>query len=153
MHPAGPFRVERQVELVVPAHFIPGMAHLQVAFGRSGMSFRDVRRMGGQFVSYDAFADIVLVRQGQVLLGGYVAQHGGSHPSDHRRADRGGNVVVSGSDVADQRSQRVERGPVAVFDLLVHIFTDFLHRNVSRPFDNDLYVVFPCDFSQFSEYF
>ena len=62
-------------------------------------------------------------------------------------------MVVSGSDVAYQRAERVERRSGAIDDLTIHVFPNFVHRNMSRTFDNHLNVVLPSDFRQFAEHF
>ena len=41
---------------------------------------------------------------------------------------------------------------MTVFDLFIHIFTDKVHRNMTRTLDNNLYIVFPCDFRQLSKH-
>lgn len=75
VHAPGSFGIERQVELIVPAHFVPCLAHLKVAFGGSGMSFGDVGGMGGQLVSHYPFAYVVLIGQGQVFFRRDIAKH------------------------------------------------------------------------------
>src|SRR3546814_11202056 len=65
----------------------------------------------------DAVLVVVAVRHPVVLLGGYVAEHLGAVPADHRRADRAGDVVVARRDVGRQRAERVERRLVADLQL------------------------------------
>lgn len=52
-----------------------------------------------------------------------------------------------------QRAERVERRSGAIDDLTIHVFPNFVHRNMSRTFDNHLNVVLPSDFRQFAEHF
>ena len=62
-------------------------------------------------------------------------------------------MIVAGSDVAYQRTERVERRSGAIDDLPIHVFPDLVHRDMSRTFDNYLNIVFPSDFRQLAEHF
>ena len=97
--------------------------------------------------------DVVLVRQAQVFLGRDVAQHGAAVPADHGRADAGGDVVVAGRDVGGQRARGIERRLAAVFQLLVHVLLDHVHRHMAGAFDHGLHVVLPGDLGQFAQGF
>ena len=52
-------------------------------------------------------------------------------------------MVVSWSDVCDDRSQGVERSLVTVGYLTVHILLYLVHRHMSGTFDECLYVLCP----------
>src|SRR5690606_40668859 len=80
-----------------------------VADLRARVTLGQIGGVGGQLVRDDAFLDVVLVGQAQVLLGRHVAEHGRAVPADLRGADARGDVVVARSDVGGQRAQRVER--------------------------------------------
>ena len=108
------FRVQRQVELILPAEFEAGLGQGIVAGLGAGMAFGQVGGMGGDFVGDDAVAHVLLVGQAQMLLRGHIAQHRRAIPADHRRADGRGDVVVAGGDVGGQRPQGVERRFVAM---------------------------------------
>ena len=58
-------------------------------------------------------------------------------------------MVVARRDVGDQRPEGVERGFLAVFELLVHVFLDFVHGYMAGAFDEHLHIVFPGPFRQF----
>ena len=55
-------------------------------------------------------------------------------------------MVVARRDVGDQRPEGVERGFLAVFELLVHVFLDFVHGYMAGAFDEHLHIVFPGPF-------
>ena len=59
-------------------------------------------------------------------------------------------MVVSRSDVRDQRTERVERCIMAFFDLTFHILFYFVHGHVSRTFDECLHILFPSTYNEFS---
>src|ERR1700728_1030297 len=80
-----------------------------------------------------------------------VAEHGGAVPSDHGCADGGGNVVIAGSYIGDQRAQRVEGRFVAQLDFLFDLLLDLVHGNVAGTFDHDLHVVFPGFLGEFAQ--
>src|SRR5438093_5407855 len=86
-----------------------------------------------------------------MLLWCDVAEHGGTVPADHRGADGARDVVITGSDVGCQRSERVERRFVSELELKVHVLFYQVHGDVPRTFDHDLAVVLPGDLRQFSE--
>ena len=100
------FRVEREVELVFPTELITRLAQRVVAYLRTGMSFGKVGGVGGYLIGDNSYAHIFLVGQCKVLFGGDVAQHGRTQPTDLRRTDSRGDMVVARSDVRNQRPQR-----------------------------------------------
>ena len=59
-------------------------------------------------------------------------------------------MVVAGSDVGDQRAERIERSFVAEFDFLFDLLLDLIHGDVAGAFDHHLHVVLPGDFGQFA---
>ena len=92
----GGFGIEGELELLLPVEEEAGIAERVVAVARAGAVPRDVGGVGGDLVGDDALADVVGVGQAEVLLGRDVAEHRGSVPADHRRADGAGDVVVAG---------------------------------------------------------
>ena len=102
--------------------------------------------MRGNFVGDDALLHVVGIRQAEVLFRRDVAEHRRAIPADHRRADGAGDVIVAGSNVNDQRPERVERRFVTPFHFQVHLLFDFVHRNVAGTFDHHLNVVLPSLF-------
>ena len=61
------FRIERQVELVFPPEFVPGFAQCVVAYLCPRVSFGQIGRMGGYFISDYSHAYIFFIGQGEVL--------------------------------------------------------------------------------------
>ena len=84
----GGVRVIRQVELVKPAEFESCLGNREVSVLRVRVVFGDIRRMACDLVCDHALLDIILVRQAQMLLRGYVAQHRGAVACDFHAADR-----------------------------------------------------------------
>jgi hypothetical protein len=72
----GLFRVQRQVELVLPAEFEARLGQSVVARLGAGMALGQVGRVGGDLVGDDALANVFLVGQAQMLLGRYIATLG-----------------------------------------------------------------------------
>ena len=99
--------------------------------------------MGGELVGDDADLHIVTVGQAQMLLGRDVAEHRRAVAGDLGGPDRGGDVVVAGRDVGDERAERVEGRPVAPLLLEVDVVLDEVERHVARALDHDLDVVLP----------
>src|SRR5690606_11433404 len=118
---------EGEVELILPAKLEAGLAQGVVADLGAGVPLGEVGGVGGDLVGDDALADIVLVGQAEVFLGGDIAEHGGAVPADHGGADARGDVVVAGGDVGGERSEGVEGGFVAPFELFGHVFLDHMH--------------------------
>ena len=121
------FRVEAEVELVLPTEFKTRLAQGVVPVLRAGMAFGQVGGVGGDLVGDDAVLDVLLVRQAKVFLGRDVAEHRAAIPADHRRADAAGDVVVAGRDVGGERAERVERRFVTPLELFGHVFLDHVH--------------------------
>src|ERR1700722_16347135 len=107
--------------------------------------------MCGDFVTDDAFANVVLVGETEMLLGGHVAEHCRAIPADLCRSNGARDVVIARSDVSDQRSQSVKRCFKAMPQLLIHIFSDALHGHVAGALYHHLYIVFPGPFCQLAE--
>src|SRR5216117_1344937 len=136
-------RVEREVELVLPAELEARLRQRVVPLAGARMALGDVGRVGGDLVGDDAVLHVLAVGQAEVLLGRDVAEHRGAEPADHRGADGGGDVVVAGGDVGGQRAEGVERRLVADLELTVHVLLDQVHRHVAGALDHDLHVVLP----------
>ena len=107
--------------------------------------------MGGNFVGDDAVFHVFFVGQPEVLFRRDVAQHGRAVPPDHGCANRRRDVVVAGSDVGDQRSQRVERSFGAELDFFLDLLLDLVHGDVAGTFDHHLHVVLPGFLGQLAE--
>ncbi len=107
------------------------------------MAFRQIGSMCCNLIGHDTRAHILLVGQGQVLLGRHVAEHGRTEPGYLCTADGRGDVVVARCDVGDERTEGVERSLVAVVELPLHVLLYFLQRHVSGTFDESLYVFVP----------
>src|SRR5574343_94481 len=144
-------RVETEVELVVPAELKARLGQRVVTDLGAGVSLGQVGGMGGELVGDDAFLDVILVGQAEVLLGRHVAEHGRTVPADHRGADAAGDVVVARRDFGQfaQGLQFAELGFVigvvdragtqavaeAEGDVVgLHDFADFLEMRVEEAF-------------------
>ena len=114
-----------------------------VAVAGAGAMARDVGGVGGDLVGDDAVLHVLLVGQAEVLFRRDVAEHRRAVPADHGRADGGGDVVVAGGDVGDERAEDVEGRAVAELDFLVDLLLDLVHGDVAGAFDHDLHVVLP----------
>ncbi len=145
------FRIQAQVELVLPAEIEARLAERIVARAGPRMALGHVGRMGRYLVRDDPLLHVVAVRQAQVLLGRDVAQHGRAHPADHGRADGAGDVVVAGGDVDGQRPERVERRLVAGLELLGHVGLDHVHGHVAGALDHGLHIVLPGHLGQLAQ--
>src|SRR5256712_3230459 len=144
-------RVEREVELVLPAELEARLTERVVPLARAGVALGEIRGMGGDLVSDDADLAVFLVGPAEVLLGSDVAEHRGAEPADHRRTDRRGDVVVARRDVGRERPERVEGRLVAHLELALHVLFDQMHGDVAGALDHDLAVVLPRDRRQLAE--
>ena len=104
---------------------------------------RDVGRVSGDFIGDNSLLDVFGVGQSEMFFRRDVTEHRSSVPSDHGRANGAGNVVVAGSDVGDERPERVEWRLVAELHFFFYLQFDLVHRNVTGAFDHHLDVVFP----------
>ena len=147
---AGALGVEAEVELIFPAEFEAGFAQGVVAVLGTGMAFGEVGGVGGEFVGDDAFLHVLLVGQAEVFLGRDVAEHRAAIPTDHRRADAAGDVVVTGRDVGGERPEGVEGRFAAPFELFGHVFLDEVHGDVAGTFVHDLHAFGPGAASEFA---
>src|SRR3984893_9791929 len=148
---AGRVRVEREVELVLPAEIEARPRQRIVARPGPGVALGKVGSVSGDLVSDDAGLDVVAIRKSEVFLGRDVAQHGGAEPTDHGGSDRGSYVVVTGRDVGRQGTQGIERRFAAGGELLVHVLLDLVHRHVARSLAQHLAVVLPGHARQLAE--
>ena len=88
-----------------------------------------------------------------MLFGRDVAEHRRAVPADHGGADGAGDVIVAGSDVGDERAERVEGRFVAKLVFFFHLQLDLIERDVAGTFDHRLHVVFPGFFGELAEDF
>src|SRR3954466_15180997 len=112
------------------------------------MSFSEVGCMSGYFVSNHAVFYILLVRQSEMFLRGYVAEHGGTVPTDHGGTNGAGNVIVSGGDIGREWPESVKRSFLAPLQLFFHVLFNQMHGDVAGTFIHDLTSHFPGDFGQ-----
>ena len=98
-------RIKGQIELIFPPEFKPGFAQCIIAVLRTGMSFGQIGRMGGNFVGDNAVFTSFLLGKPKMFFWRYIAQHGRTKPANHGRANGGGNVVITRSNVRRQRAQ------------------------------------------------
>jgi hypothetical protein len=117
----GGFRIEGEVELVLPAEFEAGARQRVVAQLGGRVTLGEIGGMGGDLVGDDADLDVVTIGQAEMLLRRDVAEHRRAEPADHRCADARGDVVVARGDIGRQRPERVERRLAADLELLVHV--------------------------------
>src|SRR5262245_53964746 len=139
----GRIRIEREIELIFRSELEARLRESIMPMPRARVPLGEVGGMGGDLVSDDAVFDVLLVRQSEVFLWSYVAEHGGSEPTDHRGADPARDVIVPGGDIGHKRSQGIKRRLVANLQLPVHVLLDEVHRNMARAFDHYLTVVLP----------
>jgi len=149
----GGFRVERQFELLFPIEREPRARQLVIAVAGAGAMPRDIGRMRGDFIRDQSLLHVLTIRQAEMLLRRYVTQHGRAVPSDHRRADRRGDVIVARCEIRHQRAERVERRFLADFHFFINLKFDLIHRDVARTFDHHLYVIFPRNLRELAERF
>ena len=135
--------VQGQVELIFPAKFKARLGQGVVPDLRRRMTLRQVGRMGCYFIGNDPVFHVILIGQSQVFFWRDVAQHRGTVPADHGRADSRGDVIVTGSDIGRQRPQGIKRRLGTAFQLFFHVFPDHVHGNMTGTFDHHLHVVLP----------
>ena len=109
--------------------------------------------MRRDLVGNAALLDIVLFRQTKVFLGGHVAEHRGSMIGRRRGADAGGDVIVAGEDVCNQRAEHVEGSAMAEPALELHVELDLIKGDMTRTLDHDLDALGPGPLGQLAEGF
>mmetsp|Transcript_44052 Transcript_44052/g.82364 ORF Transcript_44052/g.82364 Transcript_44052/m.82364 type:complete len:541 (-) Transcript_44052:47-1669(-) len=102
------------------------------------MALRKIGRVGGDAVGNESSLHVLPVRQAQVLLGSDIAEHGSPHGPNVGSPNCAGDVVVARGDVRSQRSQGVERGLMAPFELLPHVLRNLVERYMAWPFIHHL---------------
>ena len=131
------------MELIAPAEFETRLRQSVVADSSTGVSFSQIGSVGGNLIGDDTRAYIFLIRQRQVLLGCYVAQHSRAEPGNLRTTDGTGNMVVAGCNIGYYRAQRVERRLVALNQLAFHILMYLVHRYMAGALDKCLHAFVP----------
>ena len=86
-----------------------------------------------------------------MLGGGHIAEEGGPVHGRHRPADGGGDVVIAGGDVGDQRPQHIEGGAHAEGLLHLHIGGHLVQGHMARPLHHHLDVVVPGPLGQLAQ--
>ena len=101
--------IERQVELVLPAEVEPGPRKRIVVKACGRVALGEIGGMGRDSIGDDACLYVLAVGQTRDALSGSRSRASRAVPADHRRPNRGSNVVVAGGDVGSQRPQGIER--------------------------------------------
>ena len=146
----GPGRIgiEAQLEVLLPVQGGTRLGQFVVPVARARDAQGHVGGVGRDPVGHAALLDVVLLGQAQVLLGRHVAEHRRAVIRRRGRADAGGDVVVAGEDVRDQRPEHVERRAVAETPLQLHVELDLVEGHVARPLDHHLDAVGPGPLGQ-----
>ena len=131
------------MELVAPAEIETGFRQGIVADGGSGMSFGQVGGMGRYLIGNDTCAYIIFIRQGQMFLGGDIAEHRSAQPCYLGATDGAGNMVVARGYVGDDGAEGVERCLVTLHHLALHVLADFVHGYMARSLDKGLHIFLP----------
>ena len=150
---ASRFRIQREIELILPPKLEPCLREGIVPGLSARMSFGQVGGVSGNLIGNDSVLDVFFVGQAQMLFGSHVTEHGAAEPPDHGRTNGGGHVIIAWSDVGGEWTQGVKRCFKAFFQLFFHIDLDQMHGHVTRALDHDLHVVLPGDFGEFSQGF
>ena len=77
-----------------------------------------------------------------------IAEHGASVPADHRRPDGRGDVIISRGDIRGQRSQGVKGRLVTPLQLLLHVFLNHMHGDMTRSLIHHLHSPLPRPLGQ-----
>src|SRR5262249_31190344 len=104
--------IEGEGKLLFPVEGVTSVAERVVTILGSGPVAGDVRRVRRDLVGDDPVLHVLFIGQAQVLLGRNVTEHGSAVPADHRGADGRSDVVIVGSNVSNERPQRVKRRAV-----------------------------------------
>ena len=147
---AGGDRIQTQVELILPTELEARLAQGVIAVLGTGMSLGQIRGVGGDLVRDDPILDVLLVGQAQVFFGRHVAQHRAAIPTNHRRSDAAGDVVIARGDVGRERTQGVEGGLMAPFQLLGHVLLDHVHGHMSGSLVHHLNAMLPGALGEFT---
>src|SRR5262245_54917782 len=115
------------------------------------MSLGQISRVSGDLISDHAIPHVLFVGKTKMFFRRNVAEHRSAKPSDHRRADRRSNVIVSRRYVGDQRPQRIERSFVTDCQLALDVLFYQVKWNVPRSFDHHLAIHVPRDAGQLAE--
>ena len=107
--------------------------------------------MSSYLACHDTLLNVSGIRQAEVLCGSNVAEEVSAVCGSDSTADSGSDVVVSGSDIRNERSEHVERRIVADTLLELHIRGYFVHSHVSGALDHDLYILSPCSLGEGAE--
>ena len=78
----------------------------------------------------------------------HITKHRTAVPTDHRRPNGRGDMVVSRGDIRCQRSQGVKGRLVTPLQLLLHVFLNHMHRNMTRSLIHHLHPTIPSPLGQ-----
>ena len=142
--------IQPQSKLVSPPKLETRFRKCVVANLSGWVTFRQVSRMCSDLVRDDAFSNIVSIGKPQMLFWGHITKHRTTVPADLCRPNPRSEMVISGSNIGRQRTQRVKRSLVTPLDLFLHILLNQVHRNVTGPFVHHLAAFSPSPLGQFA---
>src|SRR5882762_8026213 len=143
VHGASRLRIEGKLKLAVPVKFVSGAGKLVIPVAGARTMTGNISGMSRNFIRNDTGFDVLAVWQPQVLLGRDVAKHGRAVPADHGRTDGRGDVVIAGSKIRNQRTQRVKRSFRAHLHFFFDLKLDLVQGDVAGTLDHHLNVVLP----------
>ena len=100
----------------------------------------------------DAVAHIIDIGQPQMFGRRDVAEKSVPVADGDRAADRAGNMVVAGRDVAGQRPEHIEGRAAAYAFFKFHVGFDLIERHMARAFDHHLHAEFARALGQLAQH-
>ena len=117
---ASRFRIQREIELILPPKLEACLREGIVSGLSARMSFGQVGSVSGNLIGNDSVLDVLFVGQARMLFGSHVTEHGAAEPPDHGRTNGGGHVIIAWSD------ETLPAEGAKGSSLLLHVWTPLL---------------------------
>ena len=147
----GSLGVKGTFELCVPVEIPSCIRHLVVNIPCAGDSLRNIRRMSRNLRCNYSLLNIVKVRKCKVLCRSNIAEECRAAHSRHGSSDCRCDMVISGSNICNKRSQYIEGSAHTDSLLYLHIGCHLVERHMAGTFHHNLYVMAPRSLGKFTQ--
>src|SRR3990172_3072487 len=143
-------RIERELELLLPIKVAARLAHLLIAHPSLFGILIHITYVSRDLCSLHSLANIVLIRESQMLCRRDIADQVRAVAARLRSTDGRGNMVEARSHVGGDGTQHIVGSAATHPFLELDVSLDLVHGHMTRPFDQHLAAHIPADLREFA---
>ena len=146
------FAIDANIEHSVPVQFMACFSHSVIAVGSIRDTLSNISSMSSDLACHDTLLNVIGIRESEVFSRSNIAEEVSAAGSSDSAADSGSDVVITGSNISNERTEDIERSVMADTFLELHISLDLIHSHMTGTLDHYLNVLSPCAFSERTQF-